>query len=187
MKYLTNRRLSVLFLLVTVIIISFISCNKLIKNNNSETVEQKQTIEAINNSKKEAKLLLMLSKDNQDAIKLSQILQNKLAKDSIAELAKNIEETHVYVAKYYNNMASEKLISIPNYSELSKNVTKENNEINIAKQLKLRIDHQLYLLEQLSQTTKNKDFKIMVNYTNSKLKNSLSKTNNIINNLNTNS
>ncbi|WGD35631.1 hypothetical protein [Olleya sp. YS] len=187
MKYLKNRRIIVLMLLIAVLAINFSSCDKFIKNEKSEITKNEETIEDINDSKNEAKLLLMLSKDNQDAITLSQILKDKLEKDSIAELAKTIEDTHIYVAKTYNDVASKALISIPNYSELSEKQTIENDNVKIASQLKSKIDSQLFLLEQLSKTTKNKEFKKLVNTTNSKLKSSLNKTKNIINNLNTNS
>ncbi len=73
---------------VIMIGISFNSCDELIKNKNSENQKSELTNQAINKNKNEAKLLLMLSKDNQDVINLSKALQEVINKDSIIDLAK---------------------------------------------------------------------------------------------------
>ena len=135
MKYLKNRRFTVvLFFTVLLIALSFNSCDEFIKSKSQQNKEIKQTQQTIATNKNEAKLLLMLSKDNQDVIHLSKKLQHVVTKDSAVALIKKIEETHIEIAEAFNTVATNKLISIPNYSEISpSNVVLDNSQENKVK------------------------------------------------------
>lgn len=176
---------------VIMIGISFNSCDELIKNKNSENQKSELTNQAINNNKNEAKLLLMLSKDNQDVINLSKALQEVINKDSIIDLAKKIEQTHVEFAEDLQEVATDKLISIPNYAEspLNKSTVSltEKDKFKALNKLKSIIDNQLFILNKLSETSNSKDFKTLIIEADSKINDSLNKTKNILNVLNTNS
>ena len=192
MKYFKNRKITVLFMFVVIMIgISFNSCDELIKNKNSENQKSELTNQAINKNKNEAKLLLMLSKDNQDVINLSKALQEVINKDSIIDLAKKIEQTHVEFAEDLQEVATDKLISIPNYAESPLNKTTvsltEKDKFKALNKLKSIIDNQLFILNKLSETSNSKDFKTLIVKADSKINDSLNKTKNILNVLNTNS
>ena len=192
MKYLKNRRFTVvLFFTVLLIALSFNSCDEFIKSKSQQNKETEQTQQTIATNKNEAKLLLMLSKDNQDVIHLSKKLQHVVTKDSAVALIKKIEETHIEIAEAFNTVATNKLISIPNYSEISpSNVvldSSEENKIKALQKLKAIIDNQLFLLDKLSKTTNSKTFKKLIVKADSKINDSLTRTKNIINTLNTNS
>ena len=192
MKYLKNRRFTVvLFFTVLLIALSFNSCDEFIKNKSQQNKETEQTQQTIATNKNEAKLLLMLSKDNQDIIHLSKTLQHVVTKDSAVALIKKIEETHLEIAETFNTVATNKLISIPNYSEISpSNVivdSSQENKIKALQKLKAIIDNQLFLLDKLSKTTNSKTFKKLIVKADSKINDSLTRTKNIINTLNTNS
>ncbi|WP_292947440.1 hypothetical protein [Olleya sp. UBA1516] len=192
MKYFKNRKITVLFMFVVIMIgISFNSCDELIKNKNSENQKSELTNQAINKNKNEAKLLLMLSKDNQDVINLSKALQEVINKDSIIDLAKKIEQTHVEFAEDLQEVATDKLISIPNYAESPLNKTTvsltEKDKFKVLNKLKSIIDNQLFILNKLSETSNSKDFKTLIVKADSKINDSLNKTKNILNVLNTNS
>ncbi|WP_281847738.1 hypothetical protein [Olleya namhaensis] len=192
MKYLKNRRFTVvLFFTVLLIALSFNSCDEFIKSKSQQNKETEQTQQTIATNKNEAKLLLMLSKDNQDVIHLSKKLQHVVTKDSAVALIKKIEETHIEIAEAFNTVATNKLISIPNYSEISpSNVvldSSQENKIKALQKLKAIIDNQLFLLDKLSKTTNSKTFKNLIVKADSKINDSLIRTKNIINTLNTNS
>ena len=192
MKYLKNRRFTVvIFFTVLLIALSFNSCDEFIKSKSQQNKEIEQTQQTIATNKNEAKLLLMLSKDNQDVIHLSKKLQHVVTKDSAVALIKKIEETHIEIAEAFNTVATNKLISIPNYSEISpSNVivdSSQENKIKALQKLKAIIDNQLFLLDKLSKTTNSKTFKKLIVKADSKINDSLTRTKNIINTLNTNS
>lgn len=192
MKYLKNRRFTVvLFFTVLLIALSFNSCDEFIKSKSQQNKETEKTQQTIATNKNEAKLLLMLSKDNQDVIHLSKKLQHVVTKDSAVALIKKIEETHIEIAEAFNTVATNKLISIPNYSEISpSNIvldSSQENKIKALQKLKAIIDNQLFLLDKLSKTTNSKTFKKLIVKADSKINDSLTRTKNIINTLNTNS
>ncbi len=192
MKYLKNRKYTVLFFF-TVLLIGFNlnSCDQLIKNKNLETKKIENQKQAISDNKNEAKLLLMLSKDNQVVIKLSKALQKVINKDSNVKLAKTIEKTHLEIADDLYDVATDKLISIPNYSELAFNKAiidiNQTNKIAALKKLKSKIDNQLFLLDKLYKVTNSKEFKTVLVEADSKITDSLNKTKNLINDLKKNS
>ena len=192
MKYFKNRRVTVLvFCTVLLIALSFISCDELITNKHREKKKTEQTNQTISTNKNEAKLLLMLSKDNQDVIKLSKVLQDVIIKYENVALAKKIEQTHLEIAEDFHEVASDKLISIPNYSEITIKPPLDSNQqdykIKTLKKLESKIDNQLFLLDKLSKTTNSPDFKTLIGKADSKIEDSLKKTKNIINNIITNS
>ncbi|QXP60797.1 hypothetical protein [Olleya sp. HaHaR_3_96] len=192
MKYLKNRRVTVLiFCTVLLIALSFISCDELITNKHQEKKKTEQTNQTISTNKNEAKLLLMLSKDNQDVIKLSKALQHIISKAPNVALAKKIEQTHLEIAEDFHEVASDKLISIPNYSEITIKQPLDSDtqeyKIKTLKKLESKIDNQLFLLDKLSKTTNSPDFKTLIGKADSKIEETLKKTKRIINNLITNS
>jgi len=192
MKYFKNRKITVLFIFIVIMIgISFNSCDELIKSKKLENKKSELTTQAINENKNEAKLLLMLSKDNQEVINLTKALQEVINKDSIVDLAKKIEETHVQFAEDLQEVATDKLISIPNYPEapLNKSIVNltEEDKFKALNKLKSIIDNQLFILNKLSKTSNSKDFKTLIVKADSKINDSLNKTKNILNVLNTNS
>ena len=192
MKYFKNRKITVLFMFIVIMIgISFNSCDELIKSKKLESKKSELTTQAINENKNEAKLLLMLSKDNQEVINLTKALQEVINKDSIVDLAKKIEETHVQFAEDLQEVATDKLISIPNYAEapLNKSIVNltEEDKFKALNKLKSIIDNQLFILNKLSKTSNSKDFKTLIVKADSKINDSLNKAKNILNVLNTNS
>ncbi len=88
-------------------------------------------------------------------------------------------------------MATDKLISIPNYAESPLNKTTvsltEKDKFKVLNKLKSIIDNQLFILNKLSETSNSKDFKTLIVKADSKINDSLNKTKNILNVLNTNS
>ena len=192
MKYFKNRKITVLFIFIVIMIgISFNSCDELIKSKKLENKKSELTTQAINENKNEAKLLLMLSKDNQEVINLTKALQEVINKDSIVDLAKKIEETHVQFAEDLQEVATDKLISIPNYPEAPLNKSTitltEEDKFKALNKLKSIIDNQLFILNKLSKTSNSNDFKTLIVKADSKINDSLNKVKNILNVLNTNS
>ena len=192
MKYFKNRKITVLFIFIVIMIgISFNSCDELIKSKKLENKKSELTTQAINENKNEAKLLLMLSKDNQEVINLTKALQEVINKDSIVDLAKKIEETHVELAEDLQEVATDKLISIPNYPEAPLNKSTitltEEDKFKALNKLKSIIDNQLFILNKLSKTSNSNDFKTLIVKADSKINDSLNKVKNILNVLNTNS
>ncbi|WP_299250275.1 hypothetical protein [uncultured Lacinutrix sp.] len=191
MKFFKNRRLTVLFFFIVLMIgLSFNSCQELIKNKGLENKKTEATKEEIKTNQNEAKLLVMLSKDNQDVIQLSKSLQKIAEKDSVLKLAKKIEKTHIEIAKEFNKVATNKLITIPNHSELIIEETTDVDQeakLNALNELKSKIKNQLYLLNKLDETTKSKEFKLLIVKADTKINESLNKTKHIISNLKSNS
>ena len=191
MKFFKNRRLTVLFFFIVLMIgLSFNSCQELIKNKGLENKKTEATEQEIKTNQNEAKLLVMLSKDNQDVIQLSKSLQKIAEKDSVLKLAKKIEKTHIEIAKEFNKVATNKLITIPNHSELIIEETTDINheaKLNALNELKSKIKNQLYLLNKLDETTKSKEFKLLIVKADTKINESLNKTKHIISNLKSNS
>jgi len=192
MKYFKNRKITVLFIFIVIMIgISFNSCDELIKSKKLENKKSELKTQAINENKNEAKLLLMLSKDNQEVINLTKALQEVINKDSIVDLAKKIEETHVELAEDLQEVATDKLISIPNYPEAPLNKSTitltEEDKFKALNKLKSIIDNQLFILNKLSKTSNSNDFKTLIVKADSKINDSLNKAKNILNVLNTNS
>ncbi|WP_055436390.1 hypothetical protein [Lacinutrix algicola] len=191
MKFFTNRRLTVLFFFIVIMIgLSFNSCQELIKNKSLENKKTEATKQEVKTNQNEAKLLVMLSKDNQDVIQLSKSLQKIVEKDTVFKLAKKIEKAHLEIAKEFNTVATNKLITIPNHSELIiEEITDINREakLNALNDLKSKIKNQLYLLNKLDETTNSKEFKQLIVKADTKINESLNKTKNIISNLKSNS
>lgn len=191
MKFFKNRRFTVLFFFIVLMIgLSFNSCQELIKNKGLENKKTEATNQEIKTNQNEAKLLVMLSKDNQDVIQLSKSLQKIVEKDSVLKLAKKIEKTHLEIAKEFNKLATNKLITIPNHSELIIEETTDIDQeakLNALNELKSKIKNQLYLLNKLDETTKSEEFKLLIAKADTKINESLNKTKHIISNLKSNS
>src|SRR5690606_40611975 len=100
-----------LFLAIT--LLSLISCNYILENSKTKSELTKERLTRIKTNKKEAKLLLSAAKTNLDILQLCKELQYVEGDSSIASLAKSLEQTHIEISKNYNDLAREKLISVP--------------------------------------------------------------------------
>src|SRR5690606_15224707 len=100
-----------LFLAIT--LLSLISCNYILENSKTKSELTKERLTRIQTNKKEAKLLLSAAKTNLDILQLCKELQYVEGDSSIASLAKSLEQTHIEISKNYNDLAREKLISVP--------------------------------------------------------------------------
>src|SRR5690606_8941173 len=100
-----------LFLAIT--LLSLISCNYILENSKTKSELSKERLTRIQTNKKEAKLLLSAAKTNLDILQLCKELQYVEGDSSIASLAKSLEQTHIEISKNYNDLAREKLISVP--------------------------------------------------------------------------
>lgn len=159
----TNMVKSNLLLVFTTF--SLVSCNYILKNNKNQN---KITIEKairISIDKEEARLLVKASKNNLDILELCETIKEIETENPIKQLVENLEETHLEISKKYNDLAREKLISIPNYLNAS-NIEKATleNDAFVETSLKLilkKINKQIKLLDTLAETTNNAEFKVL--------------------------
>ena len=153
-----------LTLLSAVAVILF-SCNYIIKQNNYDEFAQLNS--RININKEEAKLLVKASKNNLDILELCETIKVTETEDTIKQLASNLEETHTEILENYKELAREKLISIPNntYFDYSPDITNKQYDAEFAeaslKQILNKIDKQMQILDTLSNTSDNSEFKVL--------------------------
>lgn len=139
--------------LISISFLAFISCNFVL--NNSDELATKNDI--VNTFKDEAKFLVKASKQNLDIIKLSKIIRKETNNKTIDQLTVKLEKSHLEILKAYNEIAEEKMISIPNYSNLKLNNNDDIKE-NIPSHLNLiisKINEQIDLLKHLNSNSKN--------------------------------
>lgn len=174
-------------MLMVIVALSLISCNYILENNNKKSEQLNKKLSRIETNKEEAKLLLKASENNLDILELCEEIKETGTSKNIMILAKNIEKTHIEISKNYNELAREKLISIPNKSGSSlfkKHKAKIDNGIYTVENLKLivnKINNQIELLNTLSKITNNVEFKVLairdnfkLNYSKTKIENALS-------------
>lgn len=144
-------------------VLTLISCDYIIEKN--EFSAKSQTRISIN--KKEAKLLLKASKNNLDILELCEDIEYVDTQKNVEYLTNKLEETHFEIAKNYNKLAEEKLISIPQYMKINnefQEVKNINNKVLIKNKLKLilnKTEVQIQLLDTLGNTTDNIEFKVL--------------------------
>lgn len=139
--------------LISISFLVFISCNFVL--NNSDELTTKNDI--VNTFKDEAKFLVKASKQNLDIIKLSKIIRKETNNKTIDQLTVKLEKSHLEILKAYNEIAEEKMISIPNYSNLKLNNDDDIKE-NIPSHLNLivsKINEQIELLKHLNSNSEN--------------------------------
>lgn len=147
-------------------LLSLFSCNYILENNKDEIDKINKEQHRINTNKEEAKLLVQVSKNNIAILELSEIIKDFETDKHIKVLAESLEKTHFEISKNYNDLAREKLISIPNYTNVNYDIELKEvtNEPYIESNLKLiltKIMKQIRLLDTLSQITNNVEFKIL--------------------------
>tara|TARA_R110002096_G_scaffold431563_1_gene646975 strand:- start:11849 stop:12439 length:591 start_codon:yes stop_codon:yes gene_type:complete len=179
-------------LVLSFILVSLVSCDWIISKKDKSKIGVNQT--RININKDEAKLLVLASQSNLDVIKLCQFIKDTETKNDIKYLANELKKTHVKIFNDYKELAQEKLISIPHHSNIDTEIVNNtlNKNINgefIEENLELiteKINKQIELLNKLSETTNNKEFRDLSKKANSILKSKLVKTEDILNKLKTN-
>lgn len=145
-------------------VLTLISCDYIIERNEFSAKSQTR----ISIDKKEAKLLLKASKNNIDILELCEDIEYVDTQKNVEYLTNKLEETHFEIAKNYNKLAEEKLISIPKYMRINnefqevKNIN--NNKVLIKNKLKLilnKAEVQIQLLDTLGNITDNVEFKVL--------------------------
>tara|TARA_R110002050_G_scaffold30963_5_gene79281 strand:- start:2997 stop:3590 length:594 start_codon:yes stop_codon:yes gene_type:complete len=169
--------------------LSLISCNYIFENKKEKIEKTKTTTTRINTNKKEANLLVEASKNNIDILELCETIKDFEPQNNIKSLAENLEKTHFEILKNYNDLATEKLISIPNYTNFNNDIemTALDNETFTETTLKLiknKIINQIKLLDTLSETTNNVEFKVLALKDNYILKYNINKIETALNELN---
>ena len=191
MKITVNKPKITSFLFIILIVLNFNSCDIFIKNNEAEKAKASKIDKNISMDKSEAKLLVMASQDNLDLIEFCEILEEKKADDIVKDLVIEIKEEQILILDKYHKIALDNVISIPNYSDLKleekKVLIKTDNVEDHLKLLSIKINNQIELLEKLSDTTNNSEFKKLAQFAYSALKSNLTKTNKTLKTLNTNS
>tara|TARA_R110000868_G_scaffold37619_4_gene132849 strand:- start:2997 stop:3590 length:594 start_codon:yes stop_codon:yes gene_type:complete len=169
--------------------LSLISCNYIFENKKEKIEKTKTTTTRINTNKKEANLLVEASKNNIDILELCETIKDFEPQNNIKSLAENLEKTHFEILKNYNDLATEKLISIPNYTNFNNDIemTALDNETFTETTLKLiknKIINQIKLLDTLSETTNDVEFKVLALKDNYILKYNINKIETALNELN---
>ncbi|MDD7886619.1 DUF4142 domain-containing protein [Flavivirga sp. 57AJ16] len=164
---------------------SLTSCDWMIVNNNHNKekvfgINQNK----VNTNKHEAKLLVMASQNNIDAVELCKLIRNSETEKDIKHLAKELQQTHIKIFNDYKELAQEKLISIPQHYNIEYGFVNAKLEKNkddklvkdYLKHIVQKINNQIELLNKLSKTTNNKAFSELSKKTNPILKLELIKT-----------
>ena len=166
----------IMYLLIFVISFNLTSCNNLSeKKDYQKKLEQS---ERLARNREEAKLLVQTTEISLKIIAISKKV--KESDDNISSLALKLEKEHYEIYTYFNKIAKEKLILIPD--EILKTQVKslpksiDTNSIqNYFKNIKTLLDQQIKLLSKLENITKDIDFKVMVVKTQTMLENQVVK------------
>ncbi len=166
-----------------------ISCNYILENNKrkKDIVSDIQT--KINTYKKEAELLLRVSRNNLDIIELCEAIKHVDTLKNVAQLTERLEKTHFEISKNYNKLAEDKLISIPTYISINNafEFRDDDNHAFIEKKLKQilnKTETQIQLLNTLGKTTNNVEFKVLAIKDTHTLKSNINKIEDTLNRLN---
>lgn len=169
--------------------LTLISCNYIFENNTDKIEKENEKIARINIDKKEAKLLLKASKNNLEILELCKIITGFDTQNNVERLAENLKNTHMEISKSYSDLAREKLISIPSYTTLNNEIemTEFDSMVFVKTNLKRilgKINQQILMLDTLTKTTDNLDFKILAVRDNHILKTNINKIEYILKGLN---
>ncbi|WP_046755431.1 hypothetical protein [Kordia jejudonensis] len=166
--------------LIALVSVSFNSCEYFIKSENSENIQKSKSNNNITTGQSEAKLLVQASKNNLDVIELCSIIEDVSSDDEVKNLVEEIKNEQLKVLETYSKVASENVISLPRYTNMSfEDITKLNDSLDLELHLKLlskKIHKQKDLLNKLSDTTNNEDFKELVQSANDVLEESFDKS-----------
>ena len=160
--------------------LTLISCNYIFENKKDRIEKINEKITRININKKEAKLLLEASKNNIDILELCERIKDFEPENNIKNLIENFEKKHFEILNNYNDLATEKLISIPSYSNFNSGIemTETDSTVFIKSGLEKilgRINKQIITLDTLAKTTNNVDFKVLTIKNNYILKSNINK------------
>ena len=114
-----------------------------------------------------------------DVIELCKIIEDEEVSVKVKKLVEQIKKDQLKILNEYMKLASENVISIPRHSDLKyEEILKLNSKdleahINL---LNTKIYTQQELLEKLSDTTNNSEFKALAQQANTTLRESLNKT-----------
>lgn len=178
-RNLVNPKLILAFATLTLV-----SCNYIFVGKNNKSDEKLTRIET---NKLEAKLLVEVSKNNLSILQICEDIQNAEPETDYKFLIESLEKTHTEFLENYNDLAKEKLISIPNEVVITNRICETNNPDFIKENLNeilTKIDYQIKLLDTLAKTTDNVEFKILAIKDSFKLKSNTSKIENILSELN---
>ncbi|TYP98174.1 hypothetical protein C7447_103344 [Tenacibaculum adriaticum] len=187
MKFRRNKLTITGLVAVALVITNFNSCDSFIKSKKCEVIKTSRIERNILTYKDEAKLLVMASKNNLDVIELCKIIEKEETDKIVVNLVEQIKDEHIEIFEKYNEVALENVISIPNYPDIKQGERAFSNTDDLEVNLKLlsnKINNQIELLEKLSDTTDNLDFKELATWTNNTLKENLNKTTETLTELN---
>jgi hypothetical protein len=178
-RNLINQKLIMAF--ATLILVS---CNYIFVGKNNKSDER---LTRIQTNKLEAKLLVEVSKNNLSILQICENIQNVETTTDYKFLIEGLEKTHIELSKNYNALANEKLISIPSEVKKIHQINETNYDDFLKENLNEilnKIDYQIELLETLSKTTNNIEFKLLAIKDGLKLKTSTSRIENVLSELN---
>ena len=164
MKFKNNVDLIIILVFTT---LTLISCNQILETNvgKNEVLSEAQT--RIDIYKQEARLLLKASRANLDILELCEDIKYVDTLNKVRDLTSTLEKTHFEISKNYNEIASDKLISIPNsvivdneFDEL-KEIDQESFIKNKLKVILNKTETQMQLLDTLGNITENVEFKVL--------------------------
>lgn len=164
---------------ISVIALTPISCDYILEKNHSDYEVLSNAQSRINVYKREATLLLEASKNNLDILEICENISEVDTQSSVSHLTKKLEKAHFEISKDYNELAEDKLISIPSYRKTNKKfkeVSSFNKESFLKNKLKLilnKTELQIQLLDALGNITNNIDFKVLVIRDTQKLKSNM--------------
>ena len=97
----------------TFITLSHTSCDYIIERNPIGYEISESAKKRINVYKDEAKLLLKASTHNLDILKLCDVIKSVDTQNSVEHLTNRLESVHFEISRKYDDLAEDKLISIP--------------------------------------------------------------------------
>lgn len=166
-------------LLACVLLVLFTRCDFIFKDEDDKIIPQtsSHTAHKIEIKKDEAKLLVKASQHNLDVRELLNVIQEVDLNSEAMELADTIEDYQETVFNQYNKVAIEHVISIPDHSTIDVKNYLKSSSIPIEEvmtKISSKLNKQISVLDNLSDTSKNKDFKLLAELANKKLLVSLS-------------
>lgn len=149
------------------IMVTHTSCDYIIEKNRIGYEISDSAKTRISIYKNEAKLLLKASTNNLDILRLCEVIKSVDTQNTVTHLTNRLESVHFEISRKYDDLAEDKLISIPRYtrSDMELSIEHEDLEVFIASNLKAilnKTESQIELLQTLGNVTDNIDFKILV-------------------------
>ena len=187
MKFKINKSKVTNLVIIMIVVLSFNSCDLLIRSNEGDKAKVSLIEKSVSMDKNEAKLLVKASQDNLDVIELCKIIEEEKVDDKVKNLVEEIKHEQLQILEKYNTIALNNVISIPQHSDIQQEVDatlkkKEHIKVHL-KLLSNKINNQIELLQRLSGTTNNSEFKALAHFANHTLKSNLTKTKYTLNTL----